>query len=160
MATEIERKFLPADDSWRDEVESSRVLCQGYLNDPGRASVRVRIDGEQANLNIKAAVKGAARAEYEYPIPLADARAMLAELCVHPPVEKRRHLLRCGAHLWEIDEFTGANAGLVVAEVELGAVDEAFERPAWLGPEVTEQLRYYNHALAITPYRDWPSDER
>ncbi|MES1944346.1 adenylate cyclase [Salinisphaera sp. PC39] len=158
MAVEIERKFLVSGDGWREEADAGRVLRQGYLCGPGPASVRVRVDGERAELNIKAAVIGASRAEYEYPVPLADAEAMLAELCVYPPLSKTRYLVRRGGHVWEIDEFDGANAGLVVAEIELSDPDEAFERPPWLGREVTAERRYYNQALAERPYREWDDD--
>lgn len=157
VALEIERKFLIANDGWRSAARAGEVFVQGYLCGEGTASVRVRIEGECANINVKAAVIGASRAEYEYPIPLADARAMLAELCTAPPVEKIRHRVPHGDHLWEVDVFEGANAGLVVAEVELNATDEDFRRPDWLGREVTEERCYYNHALAMHPYRDWPS---
>src|SRR5699024_10800481 len=134
-------------------------FVQGYFCTEGKASVRVRIEGGRANINIKAAVVGAARAEYEYPIPLADARAMLANLCVASPVEKNRYQVPYGGHSWAVDECCGANAGLVVAEIELAAADEHFERPAWLGREVTQQRCYYNHALALHPYRDWQSTD-
>lgn len=155
MPVEIERKFLLASDAWRDEVTRSRPMAQGYLAAlGGPASVRVRLDGAEARLNIKAAVVGAARAEYDYPMPQADAREMLEQLCVGR-VEKTRHYVERAPHVWEIDEFTGDNAGLVVAEIELAAVDERFDRPAWLGREVTDDARYYNHALALTPWRAW-----
>lgn len=155
MAIEIERKFLLASDDWRGAVVRSQRLRQGYLVPPGgTASVRVRIAGERAELNIKAAVLGRSRTEYEYPIPLADAEQMLDGLCVGR-VDKTRHLVECAGWHWEIDEFEGDNAGLVVAEIELPSADAAFPRPHWLGEEVTEQARYYNHALAQTPYRHW-----
>ncbi|HWU68002.1 MAG TPA: CYTH domain-containing protein, partial [Stenotrophobium sp.] len=120
----------------------------------GRASVRVRLEGDQARLNIKAAVIGAARAEYEYGIPVADARELL-QLCAGR-LQKTRHHVEVGGLLWEIDEFHGDNAPLVVAELELAAIDQAFMRPDWLGNEVTDDRRYYNHHLALHPYRHWP----
>lgn len=160
MALEIERKFLLASDDWRTSVGGGEHFVQGYLCGEGPSSVRVRIEGEQANINIKAAVVGAARAEYEYAIPLADARAMLADLCITTPVDKTRHRVTHAGHTWEIDDFGGANAGLVVAEIELSAADEHFERPPWLGREVTHERCYYNHALALHPYRDWTSTEQ
>jgi len=161
MAVEIERKFLVQDGGWRAAAGPGCAYVQGYLCPEGApSSVRVRIEGEQANLNIKAAVIGAERMEYEYPIALADARAMLAALCIGRPVEKTRHRVAHGDHVWEIDVFAGANAGLVVAEIELAAVDEAFARPAWLGREVTHEQSYYNHALAMHPYRDWQDPDR
>lgn len=166
MATEIERKFLLAGDAWRDAVERTLPMAQGYLNDAGaldaglqRASVRVRIQDDAAFLNIKSREVGMRRQEFEYPLPADDARALL-DLCVGGRIEKRRHLVRHGAHLWEIDEFAGDNAGLVVAEIELGDEDEAFERPGWLGDEVTHLQRYYNLALADHPYARWSAAER
>jgi adenylate cyclase len=159
MAVEIERKFLLADDRWRAAIEHSERLAQGYLGG-SRASVRVRIGGGRAWLNIKARVRGAARLEFEYPIPLADGEQLLAELCEPGRIDKVRHHVRHAGALWEIDEFGGANAGLVVAEIELDAVDSAFERPAWLGREVTDQARYYNVALAERPYAQWSDSER
>lgn len=157
MALEIERKFLLRNDGWRAHAHSARRMRQGYLSgEGGRASMRVRIDDREARLNIKAAVVGSARAEYDYPIPRADAEEILDTLCVGV-VDKTRHLVDFAGHRWEVDEFEGANAGLVVAEIELDAVDEAFTAPDWLGEEVTEQRRYYNHALAMHPYREWPA---
>lgn len=156
MALEIERKFLVAGDGWRDAAHASRHMAQGYLNDQGRASVRVRIEGEQANLNIKAMQIGSSRAEYEYSIPLAEAREILDGLTLTPPVEKTRYWVKHAGHTWEIDEFAGANAPLVVAELELDDPTADFERPDWLGAEVTDEARYYNHALAFYPYREWP----
>lgn len=155
MATEIEHKFLVRNENWREQVQASQDFEQGYLCGEGPASVRVRIEGEQANINIKAATVGTVRAEYEYAIPLDEAREMLATLCVAPPVIKTRYWVRHGAHTWEVDVFGGANAPLVVAEIELGTVDEAFERPDWLGEEVSDDARYYNHALAFEPYSTW-----
>lgn len=155
MSIEIERKFLLADDRWRRSVHASRRLRQGYLSDAATASVRVRVDEGEANLNIKAAVVGIERSEFEYPIPLADAEAMLRDLCLYPPVEKLRHLVDYAGHTWEIDEFDGANAGLVVAEIELAHANEVFETPPWLGREVSGERRYFNHALAAHPYREW-----
>lgn len=166
MGVEIERKFLLAGDGWRAEVERTQPMAQGYLNDLGvldgglqKASVRVRIEGPSAFLNIKSAQAGPSRLEFDYPVPVEDARQLL-ELCVGGVVRKRRHSVRHGGHLWEIDEFEGDNAGLVVAEIELDAVDEAFERPDWLGAEVTELKRYYNLALAERPWSRWSEAER
>ncbi|MGH8461534.1 MAG: CYTH domain-containing protein [Stenotrophobium sp.] len=155
MAIEIERKFLIASDGWRDAVSRSVDMCQGYLvGEGGLASVRVRLHGDTAQLNIKAAVIGAARAEYEYGIPVADAREML-RLCVGR-LEKTRHYVEYGGLIWEIDEFHSDNAPLVIAEVELDREDQIFERPTWAGKEVTGERRYYNHHLALHPYRHWP----
>lgn len=159
MAVEIERKFLVSGADWRDAVRARQHFAQGYLNGHDRASVRVRIEGETANLNIKAAVLGTSRAEYEYPIPLVEAREILDDLTLTPPVEKTRHWVEHAGHVWEIDEFLGANAPLVVAEIELDAADERFSAPDWLGIEITDDVRYYNHALAFAPYSEWGESE-
>jgi len=166
MAIEIERKFLPASDAWRAQVTRSQRMAQGYLNDAaavreGRqnVSMRIRIAGDSAALNIKSRELGAFRQEFEYPVPLAEAEALLA-LSVGGRIEKTRHYLTHGGHLWEIDEFGGENAGLVVAEIELSALDETFARPDWLGAEVTELPRYYNLTLAERPYSQWTAAER
>ena len=159
MALEIERKFLLQSDAWRDAVDSRVLMRQGYLAGGERSSVRVRIAGEEAWLNLKAKRSGRTRLEYEYPIPLADADEILRYLCAGPLVEKYRHEIHAGPHVWEIDEFLGDNAGLVVAEIELTSEDEAFERPAWLGMEVTEDQRYYNFNLAQQPFSQWQRSE-
>ncbi len=166
MAIEIERKFLIVDDSWRNQVEATIVMGQGYLNDAAsvrqgvqNVSMRVRLEGGDARINIKSRELGASRQEFDYPVPLADGEALL-KLCIGGRIEKHRHHVRHGGHLWEIDEFLGDNAGLVVAEIELASVDEAFARPAWLGREVTELLRYYNLNLASYPYVQWSAQER
>ncbi|MGB0955750.1 MAG: CYTH domain-containing protein [Panacagrimonas sp.] len=155
MPLEIERKFLVVDDQWRSEVGRSLAFDQGYLcGEGGKASVRVRIEGQQARINIKAAVVGASRAEYEYPIDLAEAHQMLDNLCVGR-LQKTRHYVERDGLTWEIDEFAAENAGLVIAEVELDREDQAVLLPDWLGQEVTDQRRYYNHQLALHPFRRW-----
>ena len=166
MALEIERKFLVTGDGWRTAAHAVVPMAQGYINDLGamdrgeqKASVRVRIQGEEAFLNLKSRELGRSRQEFDYPIPVEDARAMLA-LCVGGVIDKRRHLVRHGDHLWEVDEFFGDNAGLVVAEIELSSPDEEFELPQWAGREVTDQARYYNLALASHPYARWNAAER
>jgi adenylate cyclase len=161
MPVEIERKFLVVGDAWRRDVSRSEPMAQGYLACPpvSRCSVRVRIAGEDAWLNIKSATLGVERDGYEYAIPHADAERMLATLCGER-VEKIRHHVAAGAHVFEVDEFLGENAGLVVAEVELAHADEPFERPAWLSREVTPIARYYNVNLASHPYSRWTDAER
>jgi len=161
MGIEIERKFLVTGDGWRVAAHAVVPMAQGYINDAAaldsgaqKASVRVRIQGDAAYLNLKSREPGHTRQEFDYPIPVDDARALLA-LCVGGLVDKRRHLVRHGNHLWEVDEFLGENAGLVVAEIELDDAEEAFERPEWLGEEVTDDVRYYNLALAAHPYGRW-----
>lgn len=160
MAVEIEHKFLVRDERWRREVERSVRMRQGYLTSDARCSVRVRVAGEQGYLNVKSGTLGIQRSEYEYPIPLAEAEEILDTLCEQPLLEKTRHFVRFGGHLWEIDEFEGDNAGLIVAEVELSRIDEPFDQPDWLGANVSHDIRYYNSQLARHPYRTWscPSD--
>ncbi len=163
MPVEIERKFLVSCDGWRAAAHAVLPMAQGYINDQAamdsgaqKASVRVRIQGEQAFLNLKSRELGHTRQEFEYPLPLDEARALLA-LCVGGLIDKRRHLVQHQGHLWEVDEFLGDNAGLVVAEIELEQADEAFARPDWLGAEVTDDARYYNLALASHPFSGWES---
>jgi len=154
VGVEIERKFLVEGDAWRTQGEAT-LLRQGYLSlDPAR-TVRVRIDGENAFLTIKGKSVGASRGEWEYPIPVPDAAELLDSLCQQPLVEKFRHRIASGPHTWEVDEFLGANAGLVVAEIELASEDEAFEKPDWLGREVTGDARYFNSRLIQHPYSQW-----
>ncbi|WP_108472969.1 CYTH domain-containing protein [Rhodanobacter thiooxydans] len=166
MPIEIERKFLLANDGWRASVERSEPIAQGYLvgaqalrAGQARASVRARLAGDVAWLNIKAASSAIARTEFDYPIPVADARILLGELC-DGVLEKTRHYVRVDGVLFEVDEFAGDNAGLVVAEVELPAVDAPFPRPSWLGREVSALTRYYNVNLIAHPYRQWSPAER
>ena len=166
MPIEIERKFLLANDGWRAGIERSEPIAQGYLvgaqalrDGAARASVRARLAGDQAWLNIKAATPGIARTEFDYPIPLDDARTLLAGLC-DGVLEKTRHHVRVDGALFEVDEFEGDNRGLVVAEIELPAVDAPFPRPPWLGREVSTLTRYYNVNLIAHPYRQWSSAER
>ena len=155
MALEIERKFLLRDDSWRAQVQLSEPMRQGYLSRDEHSAIRVRITGEQAHINVKHSLDGIHRLEYEYDIPLDDADEMLDKVAQRPLIEKTRHEIKIGAHTWEIDEFFGDNAGLIVAEIELGDADEAFERPPWLGEEVSQDTRYFNSNLAVHPYKRW-----
>lgn len=160
MGVEIERKFLVAGEEWRRAASRSVRLTQGYLANTRLSSVRVRRSGEHAWLGVKSMTKEIVRLEFEYAIPPGDAQALLERLCEGPLVDKVRHYVRVGAHEWEVDEFLGDNAGLVVAELELDAPDESFTRPAWLGGEVTHLERYYNFKLATRPYRAWSAAER
>ena len=166
MGIEIERKFLVTGDGWRTAAHKVVPMAQGYLNDLAamdngamKASVRVRIQGDEAYLNLKSRELGHTRQEFDYAIPVDDARGLLA-LSVGGLVDKRRHYVDFGGHLWEVDEFLGENAGLVVAEIELDSADEAFEKPDWIGREVTDSKRYYNLALASRPYSQWSETER
>lgn len=155
MATEIERKFLVTSDVWRETADSGTRFRQGYLIGAEKASVRVRIEGDKANLNIKSATLGVRRQEYEYEIPLAEAEEMLDTLCEQPQIEKVRYHVPVGTHTWEVDVFAGDNEGLIVAEVELTDEEESFERPTWVGKEVSDDTRYYNVCLTKHPYKDW-----
>ncbi|MBD9359407.1 CYTH domain-containing protein [Methylomonas fluvii] len=155
MALEVEHKFLLANDDWRGEIDHSVHYKQGYLSSSPLSSVRVRISDKQAWLNIKSATIGSHRQEFEYEIPLNDANSILDELCHKPLVEKTRHFVYRDRHVWEIDEFMGDNQGLIVAEIELSAVGEAFVKPDWVGMEVTDDIRYYNNNLCKYPFKDW-----
>ena len=166
MGIEIERKFLVISDAWRAAAHEVVPMAQGYLNDLAmveggaqKASVRVRIEGDSAYLNLKSRDRGHTRQEFNYPIPVDEARSLLA-LCVGGLIDKRRHYVRHEGHLWEVDEVLGESAGLVVAEIELQHADEAFALPAWAGKQVTDSLRYYNLALASQPYSQWAGHER
>ncbi len=154
MQTEIERKFLVAGNDWKSQADGRRIR-QGYLSvDPAR-NVRVRLAGEHAWLTLKGTTTGVSRAEYEYPIPPGDAEKLLETMCLQPLIDKTRYTLCDAGQRWEIDEFHGANAGLVIAEIELENEDQAFDRPAWLGAEVSDDPRYYNANLLRHPFRDW-----
>jgi len=152
MGIEIERKFLVTGAGWRQGAGTP--YSQGYLNRDAQRTVRVRIAGERAFLTVKGISKGATRSEFEYAIPAGDARQLL-ELADGPVIEKVRRIVEHAGSRWEVDEFFGDNAGLVVAELELESEAQAFERPEWLGREVTGDSRYYNSSLAAHPYKDW-----
>ena len=153
MGTEIERKFLVRDGEWRNA--KSTAYRQGYLNTDKERTVRVRAAGDRGFITVKGITQGAKRAEYEYEIPLADAEEMLSQLCKRPLVEKRRHEVPYSGLTWEVDEFFGENDGLVVAEIELESEDQAFEKPPWVGEEVTGDPHYYNANLAERPFSKW-----
>lgn len=155
MGNEIERKFLVRGDGWREAAARHVPFRQGYLSSTGRSAVRVRLAADRAFFTIKSAVPGVERQEFEYPIPVDDAGEMLDSLCEGTLIEKTRHFVEHGGRTWEVDEFAGENAGLIVAEIELSDADEAFERPEWLGEEVSGDKRYYNAALARHPFREW-----
>jgi len=146
MATEIERKFLVAGDGWRSAVTSEFDIRQGYLS-VTETTVRVRIKNGAAFLTIKSAGAGLSRQEFEFPIPSGDAEALLA-LCKSRIIRKRRHIVPAGTLQWEIDVFGDELAGLIIAEIELPSESTSFERPDWLGPEVTGDARYGNARLA------------
>jgi adenylate cyclase len=154
MAYEIERKFLLINEQWRDEVEDSFTLRQGYLSTNPDATVRIRIKNEQATLTIKSKNIGIRRNEFEYQIPTEEAQQLLA-LCEGPLIEKIRYTICRGSHTWEIDEFSGDNTGLILAEIELTHEDDAFEKPTWVGDEVSGDVRYYNSNLVAHPFINW-----
>lgn len=159
MGIEIERKFLVIGDDWRQHVARREFFRQGYLANEGGCSVRVRIAGQRAWINLKGRVQGARRLEFEYEIPAGEAAEILDQLSHEGSLEKYRHWINVGSHEWEVDEFLGANAGLIVAELELDDENETFERPLWLGAEVTDDVRYYNSSLARTPWLTWSTVE-
>jgi CYTH domain-containing protein len=154
MPTEIERKFLVKNESWR-AMATGTLYRQGYIpTDRGR-SVRVRIVGDRGFLTIKGPTEGNSRAEFEYPIPLEDARTLLDNLCDPPLIEKIRYQIKVGGLVWEIDEFSGENQGLIVAEVELTDENQAIALPDWVGREVSDDPRYFNVNLVRNPYCNW-----
>jgi adenylate cyclase len=152
VGTEIERKFLVHGTEWRRGVPIR--ISQGYLSRDTERTVRVRIAGDRAYLTIKGRTRGATRAEFEYEIPRQDAEQLLP-LCDGPPLEKNRYTVTHAGMGWEVDEFLGANAGLVVAEIELREEGQSFSRPSWLSTEVTHDPRYYNSNLIANPYEKW-----
>ena len=154
MANEIERKFLVRDDSWRNAVRRSCRMVQGYLPASG-FSLRLRIAGDQGFLTIKGPPSGISRSEFEYPVPVADAEAMLAQFGKGALVEKERFYVEYAGKCWEVDVFAGENAGLVTAEIELESEDEPFECPPWLGEDVSHVAAYRNGSLAKMPWRYW-----
>jgi adenylate cyclase len=154
MGIEIERKFLLQGDAWRPLAPGTRYR-QGYLNSAKERTVRIRTAGDAAFLTIKGIAVGATRAEYEYAIPLADGNEMLDTLAEKPLIEKMRYRIERGDVTWEIDEFLGENQGLVVAEVELRSEDQPFDKPDWVGDEVTGDPRYFNSSLVAHPYTLW-----
>jgi adenylate cyclase len=154
LATEIERKFLVTGDEWRSAP--GVLIWQGYLNRDKQRTVRVRVAGDKAYLTIKGATQGATRAEFEYDIPVADATA-LRSLCDGPIIEKLRRHIPLAGFTWEVDEFFGDNAGLVVAEIELTSETDSFAKPAWVGREVTDDVHYFNSNLASHPFKSWPA---
>ena len=134
-------------------------MVQAYLHITEACSVRVRRQGYEARLTIKGGNGTIERQEFEYAIPVADAEAMIASVCMRRVLSKRRFKVPVGRHVWEVDVFEADNAGLVVAEVELTSVEEAFERPAWVGEEVSDDPRYLNASLVSAPWPTWGSGE-
>ncbi|PIE01416.1 MAG: adenylate cyclase [Acidobacteria bacterium] len=153
MGKEIERKFLVKSDTWR-ELARGVHYCQGYLSSVKERTVRVRTIEDKGFLTIKGISTGISRLEYEYPIPVEDAKALL-NICEKPLIEKSRYKIEHGGLVWEVDEFYGDNAGLILAEVELESEDQAYEKPDWIGEEVSSDPRYYNANLIKEPYTSW-----
>lgn len=154
MAREIERKFLLTGEGWRALARASRYR-QGYLSTVKERTVRVRTMDGKGILTVKGVSIGATRSEFEYEIPAADADEMLDSLCERPIIEKNRYTIPLGGVIWEVDEFFGVNAGLVVAEVELQCEDQSFVKPDWIGEEVTDDPRYFNANLVARPFSTW-----
>lgn len=159
MGIEIERKFLLKNDDWKALATQAYVIKQGYLQSgleaSQKSSVRIRISNKTANINVKSVERSAIRQEFEYEIPLHDAEQMLQTLCGDVVVEKTRYYVPYASHLWEVDVFEGENRGLKMAEIELTSLDEHFEKPDWIGPEVSHDERYYNIYLLKHPYQQW-----
>jgi adenylate cyclase len=154
VGVEIERKFLLTGDGWM-RLGEPVFFKQGYLSSNKERVVRVRIEGERAVITIKSANQGATRGEWEYEIPVADAVELLDGLCEQPLIEKYRRRIEFAGNVWEVDEFLGVNAGLVVAEIELRSEDQQFDKPDWVGEEVTSDLRYLNSNLIKKPFSTW-----
>lgn len=154
MSKEIERKFLVIGEEWKKLAKGTQYR-QGYLNSAKERTVRIRTIDDKAFLTIKGLTVGVTRLEYEYPIPHADCVAMLENLAEKPIIEKNRYKIKIGNLTWEVDEFLGVNQGLVVAEVELESEDQKFEKPSWVGEEVSSDPRYFNSNLVANPYTTW-----
>ena len=153
MNVEIERKFLVKSEAWRGLAEGVRFR-QGYLQ-THPCTIRVRTEGERGVLTVKGQTRGFSREEFEYEIPYDDCLAMLDELAEKPIIEKKRYRIPAGPYVWEVDEFFGVNAGLVLAEIELPSEDAAFDKPEWIGEEVSGDARYFNSSLVANPYSTW-----
>ena len=154
MATEIERKYLVLDETWRSRTVGT-LFRQGYLSTVKERTVRVRVVGDLGYLTVKGLTVGSVRTEFEYIVPIADAEQMLNELCEQPLIEKTRYVIEENGLTWEIDEFAGANEGLIVAEVELGDESQQVDPPDWVGEEVTNDARYFNANLIAHPFSEW-----
>ncbi len=154
MGTEIERKFLVKGDEWRSLAKGTNYR-QGYLNSAKERVVRARTIDDKGYLTIKGITVSATRMEFEYEIPHADCTVLLDELCEKPIVEKKRYKIPLGGFTWEVDEFFGENAGLIVAEVELESEDQEFEKPSWIDEEVTGDPKYFNSNLIANPFTRW-----
>ncbi len=157
MGQEIERKFLVINESWRAGA-TGVAIRQGYIPTLDARTVRIRVLGDQGYITLKGPAVGIVRPEFEYPIPLTDAETILETLCAPPLIEKYRYRIAAGEVVWEVDEFFGANQGLILAEVELTAADQEIDLPDWVGLDVTQDLRYANSNLARHPFSQWPTE--
>jgi adenylate cyclase len=155
MAEVIERKFLIANDAWREKVGREMRMRQGYFAGGRRCSMRVRSNGQRAWINLKSRESGMRRLEFEYEIPIGDAEVMLKKLCEGALIDKTRFWVEDRGHTWEVDVFHGENSGLIIAEVELASITEVVELPEWIGEEVTDDVRYYNVSLVENPFSRW-----
>jgi adenylate cyclase len=155
MAIEIERKFLVSGDSWRSIWTEKQELSQGYLSESDNCTIRVRISDDDAWLTIKGPSRNISRAEFEYRIPREEAKIMLQDLAEGRVVEKSRYFINYKGSDWVVDEFFGRNRGLLMAEIELSSEDAFFEKPDWIGEEVSGDYRYHNSYLSRNPYSEW-----
>lgn len=155
MAMEIERKYLVTGDRWRDQVKHSQRMRQAYLSVDPQRCIRVRVAGQHAHINLKSSADGIHRHEYQYPIPVEDALAIMQKMCRGHLIDKTRHEIPGDGVLWEVDEFHGDNQGLIVAEVELSDAAQHFDKPDWLGREVSDDPRVYNMNLSLNPFSEW-----
>jgi adenylate cyclase len=157
MPSEIEHKYLVRREAWKPST-AGVLYRQGYLSSAKERAVRVRIAGDKAFLTVKGLTTGLTRLEFEYPIPITDAAIMLDELCEQPLIEKTRYCEEYQGHRWEIDEFHGENAGLIIAEIEVSNAAERFAVPPWAAAEVSDDSRYFNSNLGLNPYKNWKSE--
>lgn len=159
MAVEIERKFLLKGETWKSLAEGEgKPIRQGYICRNTQRTVRVRTYGTKGFLTIKTGRMGISRHEFEYPIPFEHAQELLDRVCMHPLIEKTRFRIPWGNLTIEVDQFHGENAGLVVAEIELPAINTVVKIPDWFGPEVSEDPRYRNSQLVMRPYSEWKGE--
>ena len=156
MMIEIERKFLVVSDAFKKEAYKYTRITQGFLSTDPERTVRVRVKGEQGVLTIKGKSNksGTSRFEWEKELSLEDANALL-KICKKGVIDKIRYEVSCGKHIYEVDEFFEDNDGLIVAEIELNSENEVFEKPIWLGKEVTGEVMYYNSQLSVLPFKEW-----
>lgn len=160
MATEIERKFLVINNDWKQQAYKQEHYIQAYLCTNEKSSSRIRICNDRANLNIKSSTIGITRAEYDYELPIDEAKEIVENLCERPFIEKTRYFVKHGKHVWEIDVFARENEGLTVAEIELGSVEETFDKPSWVGEDVSDDPKYYNVLLVTKPFNTWPNNQK